>query len=129
LLALVLAAAAPFFAALRRNMRDPQRRARLLQQKEIHATIKQTERALQQQDATLFWSSAQRVMQLSLSQTWQVSPAAITLHDVTVRCGASSSVTAFFREADRWTYGAVPSAPDWTQWRSLYQQALASLGS
>lgn len=128
-LATLLAAAAPVFALWRKTSLDPARLHRLQQQREIQAAMKRKQQAERDADAAAYWTAALEAMRLSLSASWRMPAHAISLHDVTQRCGVDSAVTAFFREADRWTYGAHHSAPDWSHWRTLDQQALAALNS
>ncbi|MFM2171841.1 MAG: hypothetical protein RI957_2070 [Verrucomicrobiota bacterium] len=127
--ALVFAFIAPVFAFWKNKLRDPERVARLQQQAEIREAMKLMEHARQRQDIAAYWSAALRVLRIKLSPSWQMQAQAISLHDVSQRCGADSPVTIFFRESDRWIYGTEELPPDWSRWQFLHQQALVSLKS
>ena len=127
--AVLLALMAPLVAIGKRKSRDPRRLARMQQQREIQRAMKRMVHAEQQQNIMEFWQSALHSVQLAMASSVKMVPGAISLHDVNQRFGADSPVTAFFREADRWTYGSDQSAPDWARWRSMQQQALSSLRS
>jgi hypothetical protein len=95
--------------------------------REIAASSKTTSLALELRDATSYFAAARRTLQLHLSAAWQLKPEAITLADVQVRCATDSPLVAFFREADRYSYGAPPTADDWNALDARFQQALLSL--
>ena len=128
-IAILLALAAPLFAIGTRKSRDPRRLARMQQERDIQDAMKRMEQAEQQQDIAAFWQSALHAVRFRMAGSANMSPHAIGLHDVRQRFGADSPVTAFFREADRWTYGSEQLSPDWSRWRSMQQQALSSLRS
>ncbi len=127
--ALVLAMAAPVFAFWKSKSRDPERLSRLQHQVEVRDAMKRMEVAQQQQDIAAFWSAALLVLRIKLAPSWQMSAQAISLHDVSQRCGTDSPVTIFFCESDRWIYSTEQLPPDWSRWRSLHQQALLSMPS
>lgn len=124
-----LGATTPLLAFWYRRKNDPILKKQLERKREIAAAIAQSEQSIRQNDVTAYWQSARRALQLPLAAKWQVHAHSITLHDVATRCGLDSPVTAFFREADRSTYGAETQQPQWESWRALHQQALQALHS
>jgi hypothetical protein len=120
-------ALAPTFAWWRQRHLDPRRRANQLRQQTIAAAMRDAERHVRTQDAASYWQSARIALQTALAAQWRVQAHAISLHDVMHRCGSDSPVTAFFREADRWSYGAASQQPAWDTWRVLHQQALEAI--
>jgi hypothetical protein len=123
----LLTLAGPIGAVIQSRVNDPQRRKSMAIAREIAASTKTTSLALELRDATSYFSAARRTLQLHLSAAWQLKPEAITLADVQVRCATDSPLVAFFREADRYSYGAPPTADDWNALDARFQQALLSL--
>ena len=95
--------------------------------REIAASTKLTAHAWQAQDAAAYYSAARRTLQWHLSVAWKLKPEAITLADVQSRCSNDSPLVAFFREADRCSYGAPVASDDWNALDARFQQALLSL--
>jgi hypothetical protein len=95
--------------------------------REIAASAKTTTLAWQARDSAAYYTAARRTLQWHLSVAWKLKPEAITLADVQSRCATDSPLVAFFREADRCSYGAPPATDDWNALDARFQQALLSL--
>lgn len=128
-IALFFSALAPAAAWWRRRLQDPLLHERQQRQKDIAQALAEAQQHVRAQSAAPYWESARRALQIQLAAQWQVNAHAISLHDVAKNCGADSPVTAFFREADRWSYASTAQEADWSRWQSLHQQALQSLDS
>lgn len=124
-----LCATSPLLVFWYRRKNDPILKEQLERQRRIAAAMAQAEQSIRQNDVAAYWQSARRALQLPLAAKWQLQAHSITLHDVATRCGVDSSITAFFREADRSTYGAETNQPQWETWRALHQKALQDLHS
>lgn len=128
-LALFFSALAPAAAWWRRHWQDPLLRARQQRKRDIAQALAEAQQHARAQSAARYWESARRSLQIPLAARWQVNASAISLHDVVKNCGPDSPVTAFFREADRWSFASSAQEVDWSRWQSLHQQALQSLDS
>lgn len=128
-IALFFSALAPAAAWWRRHLQDPLLRERQQRKKDIAQALAEAQQHVRAQSAAAYWESARRSLQIQLAAQWQVKAHAISLHDVAKNCGADSPVTAFFREADRWSYASTAQEADWLRWQSLHQQALQSIDS
>jgi hypothetical protein len=76
-----------------------------------------------------FFAAARLAIQQRLGALWNQPPQAITLAEVSARIPGDSPVTRFFLEADRHEYNRHASDGISQQWRSLLDEALASLTS
>lgn len=128
-MALFFSALAPAAAWWRRHWKDPLLRERQQRKKDIAQALAEAQQHARAQSAAPYWESARRSLQIQLAAQWRVNAHAISLHDVAKHCGSDSPVTAFFREADRWSYASTAQEADWSRWQSLHQQALQSLDS
>jgi hypothetical protein len=123
----LLTLAGPIGAVMQSRVNDPQRKQSMAIAREIAASTKLTAQAWQAQDTAAYYSAARRTLQWHLSVAWKLKPEAITLADVQSRCATDSPLVAFFREADRCSYGAPPATDDWNALDARFQQALLSL--
>ncbi len=123
----LLTLAGPMLALLKTRLHDPQRRQSLATKQEIANATKLATIAYQSRDTAAYFAATRRVLQWHLASAWKLKPEAITLADVQLRCASDSPVVAFFREADRYSYGAAPAADDWSTFDVRYQQALLSI--
>lgn len=111
-------------AWLRGRREDPARRASAAMEK---ATREALESAAAARDATDYFTAARSALQQRLGALWNQPPQAITLAEVTARMAGDSPVARFFREADRFEYSRQSGGEILPEWRSLLDQALASL--
>ena len=78
-------------------------------------------------DVTGYFAAARSALQQRLGALWNQPTQAITLAEVAARLDANSPVARFFREADRYEYSRQTGGDILPEWRSLLDEALASL--
>lgn len=110
---------------VRRN--DPKRRAAATMEKATREALAAAGRCADVGDVPGFFSAARLAIQQRLGAMWNQPPQAITLAEVTARIPGDSPVTRFFLEADRHEYNRQVAGGISPQWRSLLDEALASL--
>lgn len=123
----LLTLAGPMLALLKMRRNDPQRRHSLAIKQEIAKATKLATIAYQSRDTAAYFAATRRVLQWHLASAWKLKPEAITLADVQSHLASDSPIVAFFREADRCSYGAAPAAEGWSTFDARYQQALLSI--
>lgn len=109
---------------LRVRREDPKRRAREAMEK---ATREAVEAAGTAKDVPGFFAAARLAIQQRLGALWNQPPQAITTAEINARIASDSPVARFFQEADRYEYSRRDSGEILPQWRSLLEEALASL--
>jgi hypothetical protein len=105
---------------------DPQRRAREALEK---ATREALAAAAIATDIPGFFAAARQAIQHQLGSLWGQSAQAITSAEIQARITADSPVARFFQEADHYEYNRQGSGEILPRWRSLLQEAVASLTS
>jgi hypothetical protein len=103
---------------------NPRRQALAAMEK---ATRDALQSAANARDVPGFFAAARLALQQRLGAQWNQPPHAITTADIESRIASDSPVARFFREADRHEYHHQPAAEIQPQWRTLLNEALASL--
>jgi hypothetical protein len=111
-------------AWLRRRRGNPDRRAAAAVEKATREALKAVAAA---KDATGYFTAARSAIQHRLGALWNQPPQAITLAEVAARMPGDSPVARFFREADCFEYSRQAGGEILPEWRSLLDEALASL--
>jgi hypothetical protein len=114
------------FGFVRVRREDPKRRAREATEK---ATREAVEAAGAAKDVPGFFAAARLAIQQRLGALWGQPAQAITTAEINARIDSDSPVARFFQEADRYEYSRRDSGEILPQWRSLLEEALASLTS
>jgi len=109
---------------LRRRGSDPARRAKAATEKATREALAAANAA---RDVPGFFAAARQAIQQRLAALWNQPPQAITLAEVQARIPGDSPVTRFFQEADLHEYNRQLSGEIQPQWRSLLEEAMASL--
>ncbi|MES2438509.1 MAG: BatD family protein [Verrucomicrobiota bacterium] len=113
-------------AWLRSRREDPKRRALAAMEK---ATREALEAAAAAKEVAGFFAAARLAIQQRLGALWNQPAQAITSAEINARLPGDSPVVRFFQEADRHEYSLQASGGILPQWRSLLDEALASLTS
>ncbi|RYD18490.1 MAG: hypothetical protein EOP88_22380 [Verrucomicrobiaceae bacterium] len=111
-------------AVVRRRRHDPLRTAKAALAKDTREALDQAGAA---RDGAAFFSAGRLAIQRQLGALWNQPPQAITSSEVRARLGEESPVVRFFHEADVLEYSRGGSGEVLPQWRSLLDEALASL--
>lgn len=117
----------PILGWLRIRRNDPQRRAAAAMEKATHEALAAAGKCADASDVPGFFAAARLAIQHRLGALWNQPPQAITLAEVTARIPGDSPVTRFFLEADRHEYNRHATDGISPHWRSLLDEALASL--
>ena len=109
---------------LRIRRTNPQRRKREALEK---ATREALAAAAAATDIPGFFAAARLALQHRLGSLWGQSAQAITSAEIQARIAADSPVAKFFQEADHSEYNRQGSGEILPRWRSLLEEAVASL--
>jgi BatD DUF11 like domain len=109
---------------LRIRRTNPQRRKREALEK---ATREALAAAASATDIPGFFAAARLALQHRLGSLWGQSAQAITSAEIQARIAADSPVAKFFQEADHYEYNRQGSGEILPRWRSLLEEAVASL--
>jgi BatD DUF11 like domain len=109
---------------LRIRRTNPQRRKREALEK---ATREALAAAASATDIPGFFAAARLALQHRLGSLWGQSAQAITSAEIQARIAADSPVAKFFQEADHYEYNRQGSGEILPHWRSLLEEAVASL--
>jgi hypothetical protein len=112
---------------LRVRRDDPKRRAAAATEKATREALAAAGKCAAAGDIPGFFAAARLAIQQRLGALWNQPPQAITLAEVTARIPGDSPVIRFFLEADRHEYNCHATGGIAPQWRSLLDEALASL--
>lgn len=121
--------AGPLSATYQKLRTNPERLARAAAARATNRAIRQAKHCAASSNITGFFEAARLALQHQLARKWRQTPQAITLADVQLRLPADSPVTAFFREADRISYGTATTPESLPAWQELLMTALYSLSS
>lgn len=126
-LAAGLCVSGKILAWLRHRREDPKRRASMAMEKATCEALAAAGKCATAGDVTGFFAAARLAIQQRLGAQWNQLPQAITLAEIAARIPGDSPVTRFFLEADRHEYNRSATGEISPQWRSLLDEALASL--
>jgi hypothetical protein len=115
------------FGWLRARRDDPKRRAAAASEKATREALVTAGKCAAAGDIAGFFAASRLAIQQRLGALWNQPPQAITLAEVAARIPGDSPVTRFFVEADRHEYNRRTTDGISPQWRSLLDEALASL--
>jgi len=112
---------------LRQRREDPARRAAAMLEKSTRVSLELAETCSKSGDLDGFFTAARLALQYRLGALWNKPPQAITLTEIHSHLPSESPITRFFIAADRHQYqrdviSGVPS-----EWRTLLEDAIASL--
>jgi hypothetical protein len=114
-------------AMLRIRRENPQRRARAALEKATREALDTARQCVAARDVAGFFAAARLAIQQRLGALWDQPAQAITLVEITARMAADSPVACFFREADAYQYNCQVGGEILPQWRSLLDDAMASI--
>ena len=114
-------------AWLRLRREDPERRALAALEQATREALETAGRCAAARDVAGYFASARLAIQQRLGAMWNQPAQAITLAEINARIPDDSPVARFFREADRHEYSRLPTGEILPQWRTLLDEALASL--
>lgn len=114
-------------AMLRIRRENPQRRARATLEKAIGKALDTAQQCVVAGDVAGFFAAARLAIQQRLGALWDQPAQAITLAEIAARIGVDSPVACFFREADAYQYNCQVGGGILPQWRSLFDDAMASI--
>ncbi|MES2920533.1 MAG: BatD family protein [Verrucomicrobiota bacterium] len=114
-------------AWLRVRREDPRRRALAAMEKATREALETAGHCAAARDVTGWFAAARLAIQQRLGALWNQPPQAITLAEVTARIPDDSPVTRFIREADHHEYSRQDTGEILPEWRSLLDEAMASL--
>jgi hypothetical protein len=126
-LAAALAGAGRAIMWVRRRRNDPQRAAQAAREKATREALARASECAAARDVQGFFTAARMALQQRLAALWNQPAEAITSAEVSARISSESPVAEFFREADRHEYSRQSTGEDFSRWRSLLDQAQASL--
>ena len=106
---------------------DPKRLERIAVEKATRDALEMAGKCAQAKDVPGFFAAARLAVQQRLGALWNQPAQAITSAEVLSRIPEDSPVARFFREADQYEYNRQSSAEIQPQWRSLLDEAMASL--
>ena len=121
--------AGPLVTTYQKLRTHPERLARAAAARATSQAIREAKRCAAASNITGFFEAARLALQHQLARKWRQTPQAITLADVQSHLPADSPVTAFFREADRISYGTATTPESLPAWQELLKAALQSLSS
>jgi BatD DUF11 like domain len=114
-------------ALFRRHREDPKRRALAELEAATREALQAAGQCAASGDVTGYFSAARLAIQQRLGASWNQPAQAITLAEVSARIPEDSPVVRFFREADRHEYNGQSAGEILPQWRTLLDDAMASL--
>ncbi len=114
-------------AWLRVRRDDPRRRALAAMEKATREALEAAGQCAAASDVTGWFAAARLAIQQRLGALWDQPAQAITLAEISARIPKDSPVTRFFLEADRHEYSRLTTGEILPQWRTLLDEALASL--
>ncbi len=114
-------------AWLRIRRDDPARRARAAMEKATREALETAGRCAAARDVSGWFAAARLAIQQRLGAMWNQPAQAITLAEINARIPDDSPVARFFREADGHQYNRQADGEILPQWRTLLDEALASL--
>lgn len=112
---------------LRVRRDDPRRRALAAMELATREALAAAGQCAAARDVSGWFAAARLAIQQRLGAVWNQPAQAITLAEITARIPEDSPVTRFFLEADRHEYSRQSSGEILPQWRSLLDEAMASL--
>lgn len=123
----VLCVLGKILAWLRSRREDPKRRAHAAMEMAIREALLAAGQCASARDVAGFFAAARLAIQQRLGALWNQPAQAITLAEINARIPKDSPVACFFREADLHEYNRQVSGEILPQWRSLLDDAMASL--
>lgn len=114
-------------AWLLKRLADPKRLERIAVEKATREAMEMAGKCAQARDVSGFFAAARLAVQQRLGALWNQPAQAITSAEVLSRVPEDSPVARFFREADQYEYNRQNSSEIQPQWRSLLDEAMASL--
>jgi BatD DUF11 like domain len=114
-------------ALVRKRREDPKRRALAAMEAATREALEAAGKCAASKDVTGYFAAARLAIQQRLGVMWHQPPQAITLAEVSARIPEDSPVVRFFREADMYEYNRRSSGEILPQWRTLLDEAMASL--
>ena len=112
---------------LRHRREDPKRRALAAMELATREALDAAGECAAARDVTGYFAAARLAIQQRLGALWNQPAQAITLAEINARIPDDSPVARFFREADLHEYNRQSSGEVLPQWRTLLDEALASL--
>jgi hypothetical protein len=114
-------------AWLRIRRGDPRRLAMAVMEKATCEALQTAGQCAEARDVSGFFAAARLALQQRLGALWNQPPQAITLAEIKTRLPDDSPVSRFFVEADRQAYSRQSPGEVSSQWRTLLDEAMASL--
>jgi len=114
-------------AWIRKRRSDPQRLARVAMERATREALEAAGQCAAARDVPGFFAAARLAIQQRLGALWNQPAQAITSAEVLARIPEDSPVSRFFREADSHEYSRQSGGEMLPQWRTLLDEALASL--
>lgn len=114
-------------AWLRIRRGDPKRLAMAAMEKATREALQAAGQCAAARDVSGFFAAARLAIQQRLGALWNQPAQAITLAEVNARIPQDSPVVRFFLEADRQAYSRQTDGEITSQWRTLLDEAMASL--
>ncbi len=114
-------------ALLQRYLTNPKRRASAELENATRAALEAAGNCAISKDVSGYFAAARLAIQQRLGAMWNQPPQAITLAEVSARMPEDSPVIRFFREADLHVYSRQTTGEVLPQWRTLLDEAMASL--
>ena len=112
---------------LRRRREDPKRRALAEMENATREALDAAGKCAAARDVTGWFAAARLAIQQRLGAMWNQPAQAITLAEISARISEDSPVARFFREADLHEYNRQTTGEVLPQWRTLLDEAMASL--
>ena len=112
---------------LRRRHEDPKRRSLAAMEAATREALEAAGKCAAARDVTGYFSAARLAIQQRLGVMWNQPAQAITLAEINARISENSPVARFFREADLHEYNRQSTGEVLPQWRTLLDEAMASL--
>ncbi|MEO5913122.1 MAG: BatD family protein [Luteolibacter sp.] len=125
--AVVLAIFGRLLGWFRVRRSDPQRIARMAMEKATREALEAAGKCAASKDVTGFFAASRLAIQHRLGALWNQPAQAITSAEVQSRVPADSPVARFFSEADRHEYSRQSTGEILPGWRTLLDEAMASL--
>ncbi len=112
---------------LRQRRNDPARRAVAILEKSTREALELASTCAKSGDVEGFFAAARLALQYRLGALWSKPPQAITLMEIHSKLPSDSPVTRFFIAADRHQYHREGPTGILPEWRTLLDDAIASL--
>lgn len=112
---------------VRKHRSNPQRLAREATERATREALEAASRCAAAKDVPGFFAAARLAIQQRLGALWGQPAQAITSAEVLSRIPEDSPVSRFFREADSHEYSRLSDGEVLPKWRTLLEEALASL--